>query len=313
MIELAGFRYAASPRVARWARVLLRLVELSYATYLIHAALLVGGWPYEIATLAFYLFLIHYSAVITVAYLLFLALNDVDKQRIVQAAQIADGHRVRIWWRTSAEAALLRSTPIWLGATVFGALACLPLVARHVGEAAYGAAVCVVAILMASHIRAGRVATHRMTETAALGDGELYWLFDWDRFDCSAEDRFRARFVSNRHWKVPSLITHPAEADRYADRARQHRLIYMALTAASTLTAIVFAQRALSDTLLGMWHDITHLMDAPHRPEPGIAFLCSLAAAIVLFFLPVCFQYRASEMDSLAKLYDERGTSLLND
>ncbi len=137
-------------------------------------------------------------------------------------------------------------------------------------------------------------------------------MFDWDQFDSSAEGLFRARFGSQSDWIAPCQITHPVEADRYARRARHRRIKNMVGTAGSALTALVFAQQILSEVLRSTWHDLTHLTDTSTQPT-GFAYICSLQVAIALFLLPVFFQYLASEMDSLAKLYEDKCASLLDD
>jgi hypothetical protein len=314
VIEVVGFRYAVGPPPARSVRRLVRVTGLGYVLYLTQAILALGGWPAEIVMTTSYLFLIVQTTAIVVAFRVCMKIVDADKQRVALPSPATGvDRRIRQWWSSSEAAAWLRLTPIWLGAAVFGTMASIPFVKHCLGEIAYGAAVSVAAVLMACHLRAGRGLTQRITETSLLGNADLYWNFDLDRFDCSDEGRFRARFGFHKHWKPPGSITHPAEADRYADRARQQRFMFMAVTAVSALMALVFAQRILSTVVLTTWHDLTHLLDKPHEPDLGIAHLSSLAASILLFLLPVGFQYGASEIGALAKLYEERAESLLDE
>jgi hypothetical protein len=291
MIEVAGSRYALGRRTARSARLLMKLIEVSYALFLLHGVLLLGGWPHGLVISVLYLFLTALTPVTCVLYLLTQTFNGADRQQIEPTPP---------------------PSPIWLGAALFGLQVSLLFVGRYLGAGRYGAAACIVAALMIWHIRACRAMTCRITQTAQLGGGEPYAMFDWDQFDSSADGLFRARFGSRSDWKAPRLITHPVEADRYARRTRQRRLSNMAATAGSALTALVFAQQVLSEVLRSTWHDLAHVIDASPRPATGFAYICSIQVATALFLLPIFFQYLASEMDALAKLYEDRCALLLD-
>lgn len=308
MIEVAGSRYALGPRTARSARVLTNLITVSYALFLLHGVLLLGGWPRGLVITVLYLFLTALSSVVGVFYLLAQTFSSADSQQI-EPAPPAPGNRIRRWW-VSPKSAWMRSTPIWLGAVLLGLQLCLLLLGRYVSDAAYYAAVCSVAALVMWHLHACRAMNRHISHTAQLGGGEPYAMFDWDEFDSSAEGLFRARFGSRSEWKAPCLIIHPVEADRYARRARHRRFMHKPGAAFSALTALVFAQQILSEVLRSTWHDITHLTETSPQPT-GFAYIISLQVASALFLVPLFFQHLASEMDSLSKPYDEQHSSLL--
>ncbi len=133
MIEVAGSRYALGPRTARSARLLMKLIEVNYALFLLHGLLLLGGWPHGLVISVLYLFLTALTPVTCVSYLLTQTFNGADRQQIEPTPPpSASGNRIRRWW-ASPNSVWIRSTPIWLGAVLFGLQLCLLLLGRHVG------------------------------------------------------------------------------------------------------------------------------------------------------------------------------------
>lgn len=310
MIEVAGFRYAVGRPAARAASGVVVMTAVSYALYITGAVFAWSGTSRAIVVSTAYVFAACYMLAVAAAFCTGAAITSADKQPVARARAAPTGGRLQRWWSSSEAAAWLRLTPIWLAVAIFAGLGGLALIKDHLGGVGYGAAVCAMAWLMAWNVRTGHRLARHLSKTSAWGDGQLFWMFDWDRFDVSDEGRFRQRF-GQRRWKVPGVITHPAEADRYAARARKQRFAHMMASAGAALAALVFAEHTLSELLTGMGHDLVHLLDTPVSSEPSVSYYCSLAAAMFLFMLPVGLQYRAGEMDTLAKLYEGRSAHLL--
>lgn len=301
MIEVAGFRYACGRGTARSACWLAKVIALTYTMAIVALVLRAGRWPDVVVALANCMVFTSLPIAGVLFYILHLTFHHAEKQSIGLPPPVAEQRRHSRSW--------LRLMPIWLGAAMSPSL----VIASFATQRLHGAGLLLGGsteiVLMLWHVHAIRRFVSRMSNCASRGGGQPYWQFDFDRFDASDEGRFRARFSRHRDWKFPGSIIHPVEADLYAGRARRQRFNNLAAAAGSALIAIVFAQQVLADAMRTTVHDITHITDSPH-PQPGFLYLCTVQIALILFLTPVGFHWRAGEIDSLTKLYEERGDLL---
>lgn len=305
MIEVLGFRHAAGKPTARVAMAAAAAFALTYFAYGVQIATAGLGLPSEVSVAANVITVMLYMLAVLLCEFVLVILSDTDKQQVAPPTAIPDETKLHRWWTTSAQAAWLRQPALWLVVlTPVG----IDLARRGatLGGPAHAALEAAVLALMIWHLRFAARLARTMWRTAKLGDGQPYWGFDWNDTDVSDDARFNERFRA-RVWKPPHHITHPVEADRYSQRARSRRLLTLTATAGTTLLSAVWAQRVVINT----WRDLTHLAGrSGHDPSIGHVFLW--CAALASFMIPVMLQQRATELDALAKLYDEQSTDLRN-
>lgn len=307
MIEALGFRHAAGKPTARAATAAAAVFALTYLVYGAEVVAIGLGVPGDVTFAAYLIMLILYMLAMFLFILTLVMLIDVDKQPVTQPAAIPDETTPRRWWRTSLEAAWLRQPAIWPVAGIVAAID-LASLGAPLGGLVHGAMEAAVLALMIWHLRAAARLARVMRHTAKLGSGQPYWGFDWNDADVSDDARFNERFRT-QVWKPPHLITHPVEADKYAQRARSRRVFTMTAAAGTTLVSAVWAQRVV----VKIWQDLTPLTGHSTPHDASLGNLLLWCGALVSFVIPILLQHRATELDALAKMYDERSTALRNE
>lgn len=303
MIEVLGFRHAAGQPTARAAAAAAAVFALTYLVYGAEVVATGMGLPGDVTFAANLIALMLYMLATLLFLLTLVMLVDVDKQPVA----IPDEAPPRRRWAASARAAWLRQPAVWLVAVI---LAAIGLAGRGatLGGPVHGLMEAAVLALMIWHLRAAARLTSAMRQSAKNGNGQPYWGFDWNDADVSDDARFNERFRT-QVWKPPHLITHPVEADKYAQRARSRRVFTLTAAAGATLVSAVWAQRVV----VKIWQDLTPLMGHPTPHNIGLGYLLAWCAALASFMIPVMLQHRATELDALAKMYDERSTALRNE
>ncbi|WP_457095224.1 hypothetical protein [Mycobacteroides abscessus] len=157
--------------------------------------------------------------------------------------------------------------------------------------------------LMGWHIKHAFKLVRTMRSQAADKTGkypEVFRGFDWSRITRSARSRFDEKYFSQT-WKLPSDIQHPAEASKYATRARRFKHGWTAANAA--IAVLVISSLNVNSLARAAW------VTTPGSFGP-LGAIFALAAIIVV---PIMIQGHAKNLEDLAKDYAEREKTLLEE
>lgn len=303
MIELLGLRYGVGKRTAAATYCLTVTAGLSYSLFTARFTLPWFGLrsPAALRVLESGCLVFAMTSVL-IATTIVWALVGATKKPVIPSTDEEEAPQPMPRSRLSSEAtAWLEVAPMGLGFTVSVLIQGLQWLA---GSLLFNALVCVIIIVMLSHVRSLWCAAQRLRS----GDSERHVL-DRDQLDASDEKRFLARFPDSR-WKPPTAIGSAAEADEYARRARRSRngLMTTAVGAMSFVTFIVLL--TLGSSMQALAHDLG-LADLQQFLETSFLQLFGIptAAAMTLSLAGAC-QARASEMAALTELYDELSATL---
>lgn len=155
--------------------------------------------------------------------------------------------------------------------------------------------------LMGWHIKHALRLVRTMRSQAADKTGkypEVFRGFNWSRITRSARSQFDEKYFSET-WKLPADIQHPAEASKYATRARRFKHGWTAANAA--IAVLVISSLSVDSLARAAW------ATTPGSFRPFGAMF-ALAAIIVV---PIMIQGHAKNLEDLAKDYAEREKTLL--
>ncbi|MDO3267869.1 hypothetical protein [Mycobacteroides abscessus] len=302
MIALSGIRYAVGRHTAIVMAVSTAALGVAYS---ILCSLTVVHWFHELPDspwsaligLGQWSMIGAYAGFVVVAFLLAVA----DKQPVKPRTRALDAPGS---WSLELRP-VLRSQPAWLPLLMVVLIIALqPLE----GGAAIAGEV-LITLVAITHLAICVKVTIQMCRdawTKVNGRTDECRDFNWALFGLNDEMRFRARFVDKR-WKYPGLMRHPAEAARYARKAREHRWLSMIIAALFALVAVFLINRPVGEFVRVVASATVH---NPEHLDMSIWDIYRSLALLGLLAVPIALQQRAASLDWLARLYDDRGAQL---
>lgn len=312
MVELNGIRYAVGPATARWLLFATGLA-IAACTLAIVTIVLASAMPSSPswASVTFLFTLMTYTTSLPIGGFVALTIWGADKQRIVDLPPLG-----KYRWRQVRQRLARSDAATFLRSGAGPGLIVLVFVLLFPVKYAWFSArwlhlltALAMVIFMCTHtFFMARVAYRIWRQTKEKVDDQIdrYREFDWRRFDSPNEvERFRKRY-RNRRWRPPSLIQHPAHAERLALEARNWRLAWVFAAAGAGLLALAFAAAPLQHLVTTMAEDVAHLDRRPSEQLSSIGQQLQFLAWVVLLLLPVSLQQHfATNMENLAKVYDD--------
>lgn len=302
MIELSGIRYAVGRRTA--AAMMLSTTAVVTAYSLLFPVTIVNWFHdlpespwYRVLSVGLWLMLMGYIGFFVIG--VTLAVSDKQTVRPVPRGLATPGS-----WNLDLKP-LLRSKPGWLPILMLG----LIVFALASNSRVHILVEVVMAIVAAFHTKVCVRVTIRMCrEAASRIDGRLDECrdFNWVRFGMNDEVRFRARFPDTR-WKYPGLIRQRAEAARYAHKARTQRWMTTALAALFALCTLFLINQPVGEFIRNVASAVVH---HPDRLDMSVWDIYRSLGLVTLLLVPIAMQQHVGNLDSLARLYDERVAQL---
>ncbi len=302
VIELWGTRYAAGNGISRAMRILCKATLLQYVVLLLSFAFII----FDDKSIG-----IRYSDIASVLFLVFTVLLYFCGLLAAILAGLLDGtqkQRPKNWERQSILKQL--RNPTSPGFLLFVAMSpILPMVAIVASAGIYRlldfpAAILNVATLLVAlatgyaHTKFFYGVSGHMSREVAKGK-DLFRGFDWSLVNTNGRKRFRDRY-RNDYWKYPDDAIRDAEVDLYIQRARaMHSLVLILNTVTSLLITFVIAD--LFKRTVAQWA----------QPSTGqnmltaVAMTTALGVLLLLFFVPLYLQRRASLYEDLRKEYEK--------
>ncbi|SIJ55331.1 Uncharacterised protein [Mycobacteroides abscessus subsp. bolletii] len=133
--------------------------------------------------------------------------------------------------------------------------------------------------------------------------------FEWDRYGNSEDDEaaFRSKFHDKR-WKFPGLMEKPQEAERYATKARSNRLAALGANALLGLMIVALVNQPVINFVQTMARGFAH--PSLQLPPPSTWDTILMQFLMLMLLIPVWIQIKASNLETLAKIYEDRAKEL---
>ncbi len=312
MIQLSGTKYALGPRTAwtMWVGAIFLIVSyllLSLGVIIglarrMHVYRYSTEWLELVSPIAAILMVTG----VFLCGLLVMTFMNADSQRENTVDERATALQKVLYILPLKE---LRTHYVWPFAAIFAAL----LVTEAVGfERASGIpatiTICTALAFMLIHaVRLIRLARHMSHEAYIKVNGEYDECrdFDWKTYGGGEDDDevFRRKF-KDRRWKLPSRMTEPSEAERYASKARSNRMATMAFNAFASLFIVAFVHQPIISFVRNLVQ-----LTAP-QPQPSILEMLAFQGLVLTLLIPVGIQIQIGNLEALTKVYEDTAKDL---
>ncbi|WP_157834396.1 hypothetical protein [Mycobacteroides abscessus] len=164
-----------------------------------------------------------------------------------------------------------------------------------------------ITVAMGMHLRKLWSLSRDMSHQATATKNDHYKGFDWSRYKTDDVGRFRQQYPHER-WKFPKSITNAEEADQYAKLAQGHRFARILISAFLALLLVALINQPMSQFIQHLASGWAHL---DQRPEPpSFRQLITFFIGMIFVFVPLFLQSQVSELETLAKTYEEQAKEL---